>query len=173
MAKDRHRRMAQTLGCLVASMTAGAVLLHWVQPKPDRSATQPAELVAHSIKQQWRYIRIDPARKDGRIDPQETHFFVDREGALSWTQAWQTQSHLGQNGVVRIALQPSANTNKVTPMQWQTTRWLMNLLCDKCRIPERNIVLADTLAIPPANGRKGPENSAQASVGQLSLGGSR
>lgn len=173
MAKDRHKRMAQTLGCLVASMTTGAILLHWVQPKPDRPATPPAELVAHSIKQQWQYIHIDPARKDGRIDPQETHFFVDREGALSWTQTWRTQSHLGQKGVVRIALQRSATTNKVTPVQWETTRWLMGLLCDKCRIPERNVALADTLAVPPSGAPKVSRTAARASVGQVSLGQSR
>jgi hypothetical protein len=173
MAKDRHRRMAQTLGCLVASMTAGAVLLHWVQPKPERTATPPAELVAHSIKQQWQYIRIDPARKDGRIDPRETHFFVDREGALSWTQTWQTQSHLGQKGVVRIALQPSAHTNQVTAPQWETTRWLMSLLCNKCRIPTRNVALADTLAVPSSAKRKAAETSARAPVSQVSLRGGR
>lgn len=145
--------MAQTLGCLVASMTACAVLLHWGQPRPDRpTAPLAMELIASSITQPWQGIRIDPARSDGRIDAPGTHFFVDREGRWSATEAWQKQGQLKQKGVVHITLQPSANTNKITPAQWETTQRLMAFLLSTCKIPnDRNhIVLNDALAIPSA-----------------------
>ena len=153
MVRDRQKRMAQTLGCLVASMTACAILLHWGQPGPDRAVAAPAvELIASPITQPWQGIRIDPARSDGRIDAPGTHFFVDREGRWSATEAWQNQGQLRQKGVVHITLQPSANTNKITPAQWDTTQRLMGVLLSKCKIPnDRNhIVLNDALAVPPA-----------------------
>lgn len=175
MVKDRQRRMAQTLGCLVASMTACAILLHWGQPKPGRPVIGPAlELNALSITQPWRYIRIDPARMDGSLDRQ-AHFFVDREGHCSSTQTWQNQAHLGQKGVVQIALQPSANTNEITPAQWDYTRRLMTKLRETCGIPNDrdHIVWNDTLAIPSVAARKTPAAGPRASVGQVNLSGSR
>jgi hypothetical protein len=170
MAKDRQKRMAHMLGCLVASMTTCAILLHWRQPKPERPLARPTiELIASSIKQPWQSIRIEPGRLDGQIDPERTHFFVDREGRCSWTPSWQTQSQLGQKGVVRIALQPSANTNKLTAAQWETTQRLMTVLREKCAIPnDRNhIVLDDRLAIPAIAARKA--SAPRASVGQVDL----
>jgi hypothetical protein len=168
MAKDRQKRMAQTLGCLVASMTACALVLHLGQPKPDRPAVPPAiELIASVINQPWHYIRIDPAPADGQIDRQ-AHFFVDREGRWSATDTWRSQARLGQKGVVQIALQPSAHTNKITPAQWETTRRLMRVLLDQCNIPDRHIVLNDALAIPVAS-RKAAGASPRPSVGQMEL----
>lgn len=170
MAKDRHKRMAQTLGCLVASMTVVAILLNWVQPRPSRPAAPAAmDLIAHSIKQQWQFVRVDPAPQDGRIDPRETHFFVDREGSLSWTETWRTQSHLGQKGVVRIALQLSANTNQIPAAQWETTAWLLGILRDRCGISQRSIALHDTLAVPPLANQPVPQALSRASVGQANL----
>ena len=173
MAKDRQKRMAQTLGCLVASMTACAVVLHWGQPKPDRPGVPPAiELIASSITQPWQYIRIDPARADGQLDASQTHFFVDCEGRWSATETWRAQTQLGQKGVVQIALQPSANTNKITPAQWETTRRLMGVLLNKCNIPDRHIVLNDALAIPTVS-RKPASTSRKTSVGHADLARSR
>jgi len=168
--------MAQTLGCLVASMTVGALLLHLVQPKPEQPAPAPAiELIAHSITQPWQQIRVEPGHVDGRIDPRHTHFFVDREGRWSYTETWQTQSHLGRKGVVQIALQPSANTNKVTAPQWETTRRLMAVLLKECSIPNdtSHVVFNESLAVPPAPARKTVNPGGRTSVGQVNFNGSR
>jgi hypothetical protein len=166
MVKDRQKRMAQTLGCLVASMTACAVLLHWGQPKGDRPATPPAmELIASSVTQSWQSIRIEPARSDGRIDPKQTHFFVDREGRWSDTEAWRTQGKLKQQGVVRIAVQPSTNSNRMTAAQWDTTQRLMTVLLRTCNIPNdrEHILLSDTLALP-STPRKASVSTAKAAT---------
>lgn len=169
MVKDRQKRMAQTLGCLVASMTACAVVLHWGQPKSGRAAVPPAmELIASSVTQPWQSIRIEPARADGRIDPKQTHFFVDREGRWSDTEAWRTQSKNKQQGVVRIAVQPSTNTNRMTAAQWDTTQRLMAVLLRTCNIPNdrEHILLSEALALPSpprkatgSNGKAAPTSA--------------
>jgi hypothetical protein len=166
---DRHRRMAHTLGCLVASMTVGAILLHVVQPKPDRPAAVPAlELVA--VTQEWQSIQVEPARPDGRIDPAQTHFFVDRDGRCSDTETWRTQKHVGQPGIIHIAIQPTGNANKVTGAQWNTTKLLVGDLEQKCRIPNKRVILSKGLA-PPAPAR--PQASARTSAGSTGSARSR
>ena len=172
MVKDRQKRMAQTLGCLVASMTACAILLHWGQPRSDRPVMPPAmELIASSITQPWQSIQIEPARADGLIDARHTHFFVDREGRWSPTEAWQTQGQLKQKGVVHIAVQPSANTNKMTPAQWDTTQRLMTVLLNKCNIPNDrdHIVLSGALSLPATAPRKMSSASPKVSANQAEM----
>jgi hypothetical protein len=167
--------MAQTLGCLVASMTTCAILLHWGQPGPERAEAAPAiELIANSITQPWQGIRVDPARSDGRIDPPGTHFFVDREGRWSATEAWQKQGQLKQKGVVHITLQPSAGTNKITPAQWETTQKLMALLLTTCKIPnDRNHIVFNEALVVPAAPRKGSETAAKSPARQVESARSR
>lgn len=147
---DRHRRMARTLGCLVASMTAGAAVLDWVQPDRPASQRRAIELVASgsTITQQWDSIRIDSFRNDSK-KLSETHFFVDRQGNWQPTDCWVNQRKLGRASEVRIGLQSSAGSNIVTPSQVATTQELVSALQRACKIQARAL-WNDTIALPPA-----------------------
>lgn len=141
-------------------MTAGAVLLQVVQPKSG-----PAPELA-AVKQQWQSIQVEPAQLDGQVDPNQTHFFVDREGHWDPTESWKAQKHLGQPGIIHIALQRSARSNKVTEPQWHTTQWLMGVLEQKCSIPNRRVVMSKALTVPnqtPARQQAGIRQSSSQS----------
>lgn len=162
MVRDRQKRMAQTLGCLVASMTACAVLLHWGQPGPERAVAAPGfELAANTVKQAWQGVRIDAGRLDGQLDAASTHFFVDREGRGTMTDAWKSQGQLRQKGIVHITLQPSAKTKQITPAQWDTTSKLLSELFREWGIPNdgKHVVLSDALAVPARSGSQAESRS--------------
>lgn len=166
MAKDRHRRMASTLGCLVASMSIGAILLHWVQPTPGRSVPPP-ELIARSIKQPWQYVHIDATRADGQANLRNTHFYVDRAGGWSYTETWAAQAQLGQKGVIHVALQAAPDSNQITPAQWNMTQRLLKVLLKECGIPGRHVFLSDALSIPATSDPSVQET--EPVVGQVSM----
>lgn len=160
------------LGCLVASMTTGAVFLHWCQPTRLRPVPESAiELIANAINQPWSQVQVDPARLDGRINETETHFFIDREGRWSATNSWKSQSTIAgqRQGVIRISLQPSPNTNKLTPAQWDTTQRLVRELVKQCGITSP-VSYHDTLAIPALT--QTPSSAARRqTVGQAGITG--
>lgn len=147
---DRHKRMAQTLGCLVASMTVGAIVLQWGQPaSAPTSPTQSVELIASSIRGHWQAIHIDtPNRPDGQIDPLRTHFYVDRAGLLSVSKTWRDQTRVDGKQVIRIVLQPPERSNQIAAPQWETTCRLRDVLIERCRIDTRDVTVKDTLVIP-------------------------
>lgn len=146
---DRHKRMAQTLGCLVASMTVGAVVLHWGLPASGRVASAPpVELSAVAVTQPWQGIHIGPSGPGGQFDPARIHFFVDRKGFWSLTESWNAQRSVGGRGIIRIALEPSPDGNQISGPQWETTQRLRKVLVEKCRIPIGRVDLDDTL-VPP------------------------
>jgi hypothetical protein len=140
--------MARTLGCLVASMTAGAVVLEWVQP--DRPATQAraVELIARggTVTGQWEGIRIDPYR-DGMAEPDRFHFMVDTKGNYVRTGHWLSQKPLTGRPEVRIGLQSSSNSNQITMQQLAATKELVAALRQVCGI-RSSAYLDDTIAIP-------------------------
>jgi hypothetical protein len=160
-AMQRNKRMARTLGCLVASMTLGAALLDWVQPKRLPAATARTELM--SIVRQgtapgaWRSIHLDsqpPNRSSGY-----SHFVIRADGQAFPTDLWQNRQAIGDTGVVRIALESSDNSNQVTREQIYRADELVQLLQKECSIPTEQVHL-DNLAVPtipaPAPSRHAP-----------------
>ncbi len=150
-AAQRNRRMARTLGCLVASMTIGAALLDWVQPKRLPAATVQTELM--SIIHQgagsgnWSSIQLDPQQPVGKTPP--SHFVISRDGRAFSTPLWQNHESVGNAGVVRIGLLASDNSNEVTRAQWTRARELVQLLQRECSISGEQIHY-DMLAVPSA-----------------------
>jgi len=147
---DRHKRMARTLGCLVASMTVGAAILDAVQPSRAGAARQSIELTARgsSLDQSWSAIRIAPQWAVGRSHLGETHFIIDPDGKCSPTDHWLKQRRFRQEPVVRIYLLAPAQSNYVTVAQWTTTQELVAALQQRCQIPDQRVLRDDTLAVP-------------------------
>jgi hypothetical protein len=146
---DRHRRMGRTLGCLVASMTVGAVVLDWGQPNRPHSKTPEIALIARgNDAPPWSSIRVAP-QPASATQSKDTHFLVDREGRCVPTDHWLKQHRLGRESVVRVALVSSAHANDVTAPQWATAQQLVGALQQTCNIPPPRVVFDDTLAVPP------------------------
>lgn len=161
---QRNKRMARTLACLVASMTVGAALLDWVQPKPARSLAMAAHTELMSLVQQgtsapgvWRGIQLDPQSPDKTTAG--SHFVINTEGQASPTPLWRQQRPLGSRGIVRIGLVASDNSNQVTPAQWTKATELVQAIQNECLIPAEQIHY-DMLAVPaapqPAQSRRAP-----------------
>ncbi len=150
-AMQHNRRMARTLGCLVASMTVGAALLDWVQPKRLPAASAQTELM--SVLRQgtnpgnWRSIQLDP-RSSGN-DRTPAHFLISPEGKAVSTDLWESQQSVGTEGLVRIGLLASDNSNQVTREQWTKAQELVKLLQNACAISNEQIH-ADMLAVQSA-----------------------
>jgi hypothetical protein len=145
MAMDRHRRLERTLFCLVFSMTAGALVLHWGQPSRSDAARPNIPLIG-SVG--WSMIHIAPEPKGFQAASDETHFFVDRQGHCQPTPRWQNQVPLGEAGVVRIGLQASPHSNEITARQWNAATQLVRDLKRQYNVPGERIILDDTLVVP-------------------------
>jgi hypothetical protein len=158
---DQHKRMARTLGCLVASMTIGAAVLDWFQPAHQAGATPRRQLIAQireaihqpaegsALPQRWHAIRVDPQRGADRTAQAPAHFVVDPDGHWSLTEHWNNQQPLGEEGVVRIGLRTPPNSNQITPVQWVETRQLIGSLQDMCHITRQGLILSKALALAP------------------------
>lgn len=149
-AMQHNKRMARTLGCLVASMTMGAALLDWVQPKPARllaatSGTELAGLVRQGTPGTWRSIQL--AAQPANRSAARSHFLIRLNGQAEGTALWQKQLAAGDEGVVRIAL-ASDNSNQVTSEQWSKANELVKEIQDTCLIPTGQIHVDDMLAVP-------------------------
>jgi hypothetical protein len=145
---QRNKRMASTLGCLVASMTLGAFLLDWFQPKPSRPGAEVSHTTLISLLQPgiaapgtWRSIQLD-SQSPGES---RSHFVINREGQISKTDLWQRPE--GAEGVIRIGLISSDNSNEATPSQWSTANELIQAIQHTCGIPREQIHF-DTVAAP-------------------------
>lgn len=149
-AMQHNRRMARTLGCLVASMTLGAALLDWVQPKRLPAATARTELM--SVLRQgttpgsWRGIRLDS--QVSSTDRAPAHFLISPEGVAKSTELWQNQKSVGAEGIVRIGLLASDNSNQATNEQWSKAGELVQLLQHACSISSEQVHYDDMLAAP-------------------------
>jgi hypothetical protein len=145
MAMDRHRRLERTLFCLVLSMTAGALVLHWGQPARSDAGRPNISLIG-SLG--WNSIQIIPEVKAFEAAADETHFFVDREGRCLPTARWQDQTPVGQSGVVRIGLQASEQSRTVSPRQWNATTHLVRDLQRQYGVPGEHVILDNSLVLP-------------------------
>lgn len=144
-AMDRHRRMARTLGCLIASMTVGATLLDWGQPAGANGSPPVIELTAISA---WSGIRIAPQWAVGTKQTGQTHFVVDGKGHCAATDHWVNQTRFNHEPVVRIYLIAPTHSNRVTDPQWTATKDLVSALQRRCNIPSNRIQRDDTLGVP-------------------------
>ncbi len=160
-AMHHNRRMVRTLGCLVASMTMGAALLDWAQP-PGRAPVTTARTELMSVLRRgttpgnWRAIQLDPQASDREGPP--SHFKIDAACQAVSTNLWQDQEPAGSDGIVRIALLVSDNSNQVSPEQWAKAQELVRLLQEDWPIPDEQ-VHKDMLAVSsdpaPAPSRRG------------------
>ena len=147
-AMDRHSRMARTLGCLVASMTLGAMLLDWVQPDSIASATAPVGLMAPAADgHAWKSIHVMPQRGQGSSSA-SAHWVVDRDGRAVQTDHWKNKRQLLPGGEVRVCLIAPAQSNDITPRQWAAALELVAGLQQECQIARNQVVVDDTLALP-------------------------
>lgn len=149
---QRNKRMARTLGCLVASMTVGAALLDWVQPRPARAPAMSTGTELMSLVQQgsggpgtWRSIHLDPQPPERSAT--QSHFVINKQGQAYPTSLWRQQQSLGNTGTVRIGLMAADNSNQVTQAQWTKAAELVRAIQNECRIPNEQIHY-DTLAVP-------------------------
>ncbi len=146
-AMQRNKRMARTLGCLVASMTMGAALLDWVQPKrvPTVAAagTELMSIVPRGTSPvSWRGIQLDPQGPGA----DKSHFLIDRHGQWSPTSLWREQAQVGNEGMVRIGLL-ATNSNQVTTEQIGMANRLIRALQRECEIANEQVHY-DMLAVP-------------------------
>lgn len=146
-AMQRNKRMARTLGCLVASMTLGAALLDWVKPTqmpaPPANGTELMSRVRQGTAPiPWKGIQLDPQAPGDR-----SHFVIDRQGHWAPTTLWLDQEQVGNQGMVRIGLVAAENSNQVTVEQVGTAQHLVNVLQRECGIASDQ-VHHDMLAVP-------------------------
>ena len=164
-AWHRNTRMARTLGCLVAAMTVGALLLDWSQPErapaaepktPGLMSLVGAPMQGAALHNPWHSIHNDPQRPtDTATD--KSHFLIDRTGHLVRTASWEHQRAVGAPGVVRIALLAANRSNEMTPAQWKMTGEVVRALQDRCAIPADRVVPDDTIPTPePATPKPTP-----------------
>lgn len=144
-AMHRNKRMARTLGCLVASMTLGAALLDWVQPKHLPAATTRTELMslARTAPAVWRGIQFDPQSVGSKA---QSHFVISPDGRAFPTTRWQNQEPVGTAGIVRISVLAD-NSNQITPEQASKMGELIRALQHECSISSEQIHY-DLLAVP-------------------------
>lgn len=136
-AMQRNKRMARTLGCLVASMTLGAALLDWVQPKHLPAATNRTELmsIVRTSPAVWRGIQLDPQSAGTKA---QSHFVISPDGRAYPTTRWQNQEAVGTEGIVRISLL-AGNSNQITPEQANKADELVRALQHECSIANEQI----------------------------------
>jgi len=158
----RHKRMARTLGCLVASMTVGAALLDWIQPERMPIASARTELMSEvrdvlgqgggegGPARQWEAVHVSPLRPDDR-DQDRWHFVIGRDGQLSLISPGRMREGADSHGEVRVGLLGSTQSNEITPGQWARALQLVQTLQQEYQIPGERVVWDDTLVVPMAS----------------------
>lgn len=150
---DNQCRMRRVLGVLVAAMTVGAFFLASMMPAKSiiTNTTLMARLDGKDSKNElrqspWRAIQVSPQSMEQRINPEDAHFLVYRNGDWERTVNWYSQRSLDPEPVVKIGL--PANANKVTPAQHATTLKLIHELQRACGISEGQIRWDRRLTLP-------------------------
>ncbi len=165
---DQRTRLPKTLGCLVASMTAGTALLSWIEPAglpaSDRPGplllAQPAARAIHThfaIRSgRWKAIlvqyRSGPRPESVPHEPlagQEAfHFVVRPDGYIQASALWENQgvtrpTRPGQGDVLRVCVVGSSSDDAEMPQaQWNGLVALVQQLKAKCHIPPDKVSLA-------------------------------
>lgn len=160
-AMDRHKRMARTLGCLVASMTLGAILLEFTQP--DRPSRTPlAGNLLQSVRPEvsadgadrsveWEAISVVPQTRltdDPSITP---HIVISPEGDYLDRSNWDRQARLHPADTVLVGLLDAAGGEDVPHRQWEAAWRLVQALQAECSIPDSRITIDDRLRPPTGN----------------------
>jgi hypothetical protein len=161
MAMERQRRMDKTLGCLVASMTFGALILYYIQPELPVTHAETRFLIAEPNV--WHAIHIDPEPVIPGAPSNPAHFYVDAVGVCAETGLWEAQKGLpidsngqgpaggeagDQGRVIRIGLITPRGSNLVSADQHACTRSLVTHLGRRFAISPESIIWDDTLEIP-------------------------
>ena len=154
---DRHRRIARTLFCLVATMTLGAAILDWVQPAYQVKHKQSHQLVAlltkainrpseaANIQNQWQEIQIHLQSPESGPQPHKPHFLIDRKGNMSATENWRIQKQSPTPGVIRIGILCPSNVKHMTKPQANTMQKLVIGLQQLCKIRSSGIIFSKNL----------------------------
>ena len=149
--------MAKMLGCLVASMTIGAAVLDWFEPKRPDASTPRRALIAEirgainpaaegsTLTAKWQTIRAIPVTGS---DASRVHCLVDRHGNRSFTPYWVNQQPIGERGVIRIGLSTPANSAEITKAQWATACQLRNNLQEMYKITLEGFIVSPSLQLP-------------------------
>jgi len=160
---DRHRRIARTLCCLVASMTIGAVVLDMSQPSYQAGQKPSHQLAAllkkaidnhhkGSVNQQlWQEIHIYPLDAGSGRKTGNSHFLIDHNGNMSATENWQVQKYNATPGAISIGVLTSTNSNDLSKPQWGKVERLILGLQQLCKIPGNRVIWFDNMASPPSH----------------------
>ena len=167
-----RERMTKVLGCLVLSVTAGAIILKLLQPDPLTNVTAFSLSAAFNPIQQifetrvpvdgsrWQYIVIhqsasttgkaqtiaESSRRAG-INGQGYHFVIDNasaapDGRIQVSQYWIEQQAVSGSSIIRICLIGDFSAVGPGPTQMRQLQALLRSLQQRCQIPSRNISLA-------------------------------
>lgn len=136
---NSQSRMAKTLGCLVAAMTTGTLVLHWLQPSaPAADDRYAIRLLSYELKQvvrpnanapsvQWEGIVIRANTRN--TNPDASHFQITSHGQLVQADNWRNQKVLTRSRQIEIAIEAlSLSSSKASTPQDETIVALLNEL---------------------------------------------
>jgi len=145
------------LGCLVASMTVGAAVLDWFEPKRPDASTPRRALIAEiqgvinpaaeggTLTAKWHTIRAIPVAGS---DATRVHCLVDRNGKRFFTPYWVNQQPIGERGVIRIGLSTLADSTEITEAQWAEACHLRNNFQEMYKITLEGFIVSPSLRLP-------------------------
>jgi len=145
-AMNHQQRMTRTLACLVASMTVGAFCLQIMKPPSPTPPSAMDRLMA--VDKGWESIQIDAEPLDKKVNPEQSHFLIYRNGDWEQTTSWRVQPPAGPRPVVKIGLLAPAGSRKITHAQDATARRLVHELQKAYRIADDRITWDSTLNLP-------------------------
>lgn len=150
LAMDWRPRMERTLFCLLVSMTAGALILHFSQPNRPAAGRPGTELMSRT--QAWHAVHISPQPDVPTSASTSSHFFINQQGQTYPTDSWIAHRALGQPGVLQIGLQTPIDSREISPEQWAAAMDLIRFLKDNFRIAiqDRDILIDNALTLPRA-----------------------
>jgi hypothetical protein len=109
-------RMAKTLASLVGAMTAGALVLHWIEPSnPPSDSRYEIQLIALGVRDAvsqdalgsaptWQGIVVRGADEPQRMTD-GSHFGVTDQGRLLAGPNWQAQRPLNTAGYIEVSIE--------------------------------------------------------------------
>jgi len=145
---DQRTRMFRVLVCLAVSMTAGSVLLAWLEPAPrvpahvatteecqESARLAVASCPAPSIRHDWDAVLLSPIESGtDRLTlaavryQSPVHFVVGRSGEIAADPSWRDQVSTSGVREIRIGLRGSANAEVVSSAQRAAVLALLDAL---------------------------------------------